>query len=114
MFETSRDILNLVLSASIGVLVFFLCWSLYYFIASAQRIFRLIKHVEQSVGKAEALLDLVKEKISGSASYLMILGELFKKGVEFAKSRRRREDGDYDDEEVREEKRAPKKKNRKK
>lgn len=87
MFDTSRDILNWVLAASIGALAFFLCWSLYYFIASAQRIFRLIKHVERGVDKAESLLDLVKEKISGSASYLMILGELLKKGIEFAKDR---------------------------
>ncbi len=98
MFETSRDILNWVLAASAGALAFFLCWSLYYFIASAQRIFRLIKHVEQGVAKAEALLDLIKDKISGSASYLMILGEILKRGVEFAKSKRRRNDDDFDDE----------------
>ena len=99
MFETSRDILNWVLAASAGALAFFLCWSLYYFIASAQRIFRLIKHVEQGVAKAEALLDLINDKISGSASYLMILGEILKRGVEFAKSKRRNDD-DFDDEEV--------------
>lgn len=99
MFETSRDILNWVLAASAGALAFFLCWSLYYFIASAQRIFRLIKNVEQGVAKAEALLDLIKDKISGSASYLMILGEILKRGVEFAKSKRRNDD-DFDDEEA--------------
>lgn len=87
MFETSRDILNLVMSLSIAVLVFFICWALYYFIASAQRIFRLIKHVETGVEKAEALLDLIKEKISNSSSYLMILGEILKRGLDFAKSR---------------------------
>lgn len=99
MFETSRDILNWVLAASAGVLAFFLCWSLYYFIASAQRIFRLIKHVEQSVEKAEALVDLIKEKINGSASYLMILGEILKRGVDFAKERsnRRRDEEEYED-----------------
>ena len=87
MFETSRYILNWVLAVSAGALAFFLCWSLYYFIASAQRIFRLIKQVEQGVEKAEALLDLIKEKVSGSASYLMILGELLKRGIDFAKER---------------------------
>jgi len=90
MFETSRDILNWVLAASAGVLAFFICWSLYYFIAAAQRIFRLIKHVEQGVEKAETLIDLIKEKVSGSASYLMILGELLKRGMDFAKERGQR------------------------
>lgn len=97
MFETSRDILNWVLAASAGALAFFLCWSLYYFIASAQRIFRLIRHVEQGVEKAEALLDLAKEKISGSASYLMILGELLKRGVDFAKERSKRRSSETED-----------------
>lgn len=88
MFATSHDILNWVLAASSGVLVFFLCWALYYFIVSAQRIYRLIKQVETGVTKAENLMDLIKEKISSSASYLAIFGELLKRGMEFAKDRR--------------------------
>jgi hypothetical protein len=92
MFATSHDILNWVLAASSGVLVFFLCWSLYYFIASAQRIYRLIKQVERGVTKAEGLMDLIKEKVSSSASYLTVFGELLKRGVEFAKERRESRD----------------------
>src|SRR5680860_534550 len=97
MFETSRDILNWVLAASSGVLVFFLCWALYYFIASAQRIYRLIKQVETGVTKAENLIDLIKEKISSSASYLAIFGELLKRGMEFAKDRKQKNDRQEDD-----------------
>lgn len=96
MFETSRDILNWVLAVSIGVLAFFLCWSLYYFIASAQRIFKLVKQIERGVTKAEHLIDFIQQKISGSASYMVIIGELIKRGMEFAKSRR----SDGDDEPV--------------
>lgn len=100
MFETSRDILNWVLAVSIGVLAFFLCWSLYYFIASAQRIFKLIKQVEKGVSKAEELIELIEKKIAGSASYMVILGELIKRGMEFAKNRRGKNDYDDDDEVV--------------
>jgi len=96
MFETSRDILNWVLAASSGVLVFFLCWALYYFIASAQRIYRLIKQVETGVTKAENLMDLIKEKISSSASYLAIFGELLKRGMEFAKDRKQKNEDQED------------------
>jgi len=116
MFETSRDVLNWVLAASAGALAFFLCWSLYYFIASAQRIFRLIKRVEEGLEKAENLIDLIKEKISGSASYLMILGELLKRGVKFAQDRRQRRrdrDDEADDEaDDKEEKKKDKIKNK--
>ena len=92
MFATSHDILNWVLAASSGVLVFFLCWSLYYFIASAQRIYRLIKQVEKGVTKAESLMDLIREKISSSASYLAVFGEILKRGMEFAKDRKESRD----------------------
>lgn len=114
MFETSRDILNWVLAASAGVLVFFLCWSLYYFIAAAQRIFRLIKHVEQGVEKAENLIDLIKDKFSGSASYLMILGELLKRGVSLAKNRRQRHEAEKDESAADKEKKEARTKRRKK
>ncbi|MCF7860207.1 hypothetical protein K9M09_01130 [Patescibacteria group bacterium] len=97
MFETSGDILNWILAVSSGVLVFFLCWALYYFIASAQRIYRLIKQVETGVSKAENLIDLIRDKISSSTSYLAIFGELLKRGMEFAKDRRQKnEDQDGD------------------
>lgn len=88
MFETSRDILNWVLAFSAGALALFLCWSLYYFIVSAQRIFRLIKHVEQGVEKAESLIDLVKEKVNGSASYLMMFAEILKRAMNFAQDKK--------------------------
>lgn len=99
MFATSHDILNWVLAASSGVLVFFLCWALYYFIASAQKIYRLIKQVERGVDKAESLIDLIRDKISSSATYLNIFGEVLKRGMEFAKARKntkneRENDGD--------------------
>ncbi|MBN2884346.1 hypothetical protein JXE04_00235 [Patescibacteria group bacterium] len=92
MFETSRDILNWVLAASSGVLVFFLCWALYYFIASVQRIYRLIKQMEIGVNKAENLIDLIKEKISSSTAYLAVFGELLKRGIEFAKDHQQKND----------------------
>lgn len=97
MLETSRDILNLVLSLSVAIFVFFLCWALFYLIASARRTFRLIRRVEQGVEKAEALIDLIKEKVSSSASYLILLSNLVKKGMEFAEKRRDDKHSEEDD-----------------
>ena len=83
MFSTSQDILNLILSISVIVLAFFFCWALYYFIATAHRIHRLVKRVENSVGKAEEIVETIKSKLKNSGTYLMILGEIAKKAVEF-------------------------------
>lgn len=88
MLESSRDLLNLVAAISIAVLVFFLCWALFYVISSARRTFRLIKRVEKGVEKAESLIDLIRDKISSSASYLLLISNLIKKGIEFAENRK--------------------------
>ena len=88
MFATSHDILNLVLSVCAAILTFFLCWALYYFIDSIYKIHRLIKRVENSVGRAEEIIEMVKDKIKNSSAYLMILGEIAKKAMEFVRGRR--------------------------
>ena len=87
MLETSKDILNLVAAFSIATLVFFICWALYYIIASGKRTFHLIKRIESGVEKAESLIDLIKDKVSSSASYLMILSNLIKKGFDFVEQK---------------------------
>ncbi|MFA5886866.1 MAG: hypothetical protein WC863_03795 [Patescibacteria group bacterium] len=88
MFTTSSDVLNLVLSVCLVALTFFLCWAIYYFVASVQRIFRLVKRIEAGVTKAEEILDIAKDKLKNSAAYFMILGEIAKKAMEFVKEKR--------------------------
>ncbi len=88
MFSTSLDVLHLVLALCIAVLTFFLCWSLYYFIANMRRANRIIKKIETGVVKIEELVDLAKNKLKNSGAYFMILGELAKKAMEFIKEKR--------------------------
>ncbi len=88
MFSSSVDILNLVLAVCIALLTLFLCWSLYYFIASARRINKIAKQIELGVSKAEEVISLIKDKIKGGSAYLMILAEVAKQAMEFAKNNR--------------------------
>ncbi|MDP2944501.1 MAG: hypothetical protein Q8N57_02965 [bacterium] len=88
MFSTSSDILNLVLAVCLALLTFFLCWAIYYFVASVQKIHKLIKRVENGVTKAEGIIDLAKDKLKNSATYFMILGEIAKKAMEFVQAKR--------------------------
>lgn len=87
MFSSSLDILHLVLTICIFALTFFLCWSLYYFISSAQKIHKLIKRVESGVTKVEEVISLVNEKIKSGSAYLMVLTEIAKQAMEYAKKR---------------------------
>lgn len=88
MFETSSDVLNLVLSACIIALTFFLCWGIYYFVVAVQKWYRITKKVEAGVDEVEQIIFTVKEKLHGSATYLFTAGEALKKVFEFIQDKR--------------------------
>lgn len=88
MFETSNDVLNLVLAVCIIALTFFLCWGIYYFVAAVQKWYRITKKVEQGVDEVEEIIATVKEKLHGSAAYLLTLGDVAKRVFDYVKERR--------------------------
>ena len=88
MFETSSDVLNLVLSVCIIALTFFLCWGIYYFVVAVQKWYRITKKVETGVDEVEQIIFTVKEKLHGGAAYLLTLGDVAKKVFEFVKDKR--------------------------
>lgn len=88
MFNTSADALNLVLSICLAALTFFLCWAIYYFIASIKRIHQLISLIESGVAKAEEVIEMARDKMKSSTAYLMILGEVAKRVMEFIQEKR--------------------------
>jgi uncharacterized protein YoxC len=108
MFETSRDVLNWILSISILGLAVFICWFMYYLVASLRAVYKMIAEVQDMLEKVSNLSNLIKEKIeegaatfgnlnnkltelietvkeklSHSSSYLMIIGEVLKKIFDF-------------------------------
>jgi len=86
MFSTSADILNLILAFCIIVLTFFLVWAIYYLISGAQRIHKIIKRVEAGVTQTEEIVSLVREKIKSGSAYLLVLAEVAKQVIQFAKN----------------------------
>jgi len=87
MFSTSNDVLNLVLSICLISLTFFLCWAIYYFIASVQRIYNLVKRVERGVCKAEEILDIVNDKVRASSAIFVALVDVIKNYFNFSKEK---------------------------
>jgi predicted PurR-regulated permease PerM len=105
MFNTSHDILNLVLSVCILSFTVFLCFALYYLIASVRGIYKTIKQiadvaikigdltnylkkkVSQGNEKINDIFDTVKEKLHNSSSYLMIIGEVLRSIFSFMQNR---------------------------
>ena len=88
MFETSSDILNLVLSVCIVALTFFLCWGIYYFVVAVQKWYKITRQVEKGVNDVEEIILTVKEKLHGSAAYLLTLGDVAKRVFEYVKEKK--------------------------
>lgn len=108
MFDNSKDILNLVLAVSALGLTFFICWSLWYLIATLKSVYKAIKEIMAAVekvgelvtmienkieagskavenfgGKIDDVFKTVKEKLTHTGSYLMVIGEVLRRIFDF-------------------------------
>jgi hypothetical protein len=92
MFETSKDILNIVLAVSIASFTFFVCWSLFYLSMTLQQIFHAARSMRKRLDAIDEVIKALKDKIDNSASYLLLLGEGVKKLVEVLRARSEKED----------------------
>lgn len=116
MLETSKDVLNITLSVSVGALSIFICWGLYYLIASARSLFRVIRELEtiitriggiaenindqvkKSFEKIDGLVGSIKDKINGAGSYFIIISEVLKNIFKFI--REKKQDNQEEDDEA--------------
>lgn len=81
MFETSSDILNLVLSLGIFVIAALVAWLLFYAIMMFRDVRQATKSIKDKVETVDEILKTLKDKIEKSASYFGILVELVSKLV---------------------------------
>ncbi|MGI6373849.1 MAG: hypothetical protein ACOX0C_00695 [Patescibacteria group bacterium] len=88
MFNTSGDILNLVIAISVGVLTIFISLTLYQLLTSLSRIKKIVKSIEAGVEKFEDLILLIKNKLRHSSTYLMLLAETAKRAVDYLKEKK--------------------------
>lgn len=87
MFETSRDILNIVLAVSIGAVAFFLCWILYYMAMSFRNLFRMSKDIREVVTEAKETVRAFKDKVREAATFFVMMSEGMKKVMDYIKNR---------------------------
>ena len=83
MFETSGDILNLVIAASVLVFTFFVCWLMYYFVMIVKHAHDMVQSIREKINRVEKILNLIQEKVEHSASYLPLLAEGVTKIVKY-------------------------------
>lgn len=81
MFETSKDILNLVLALGVLVIAALLGWLLFYIVSMVRDVRQATKTFKEKIEMIDGILSTLKDKIEKSASYFSILVELVSKLV---------------------------------
>ena len=87
MFETSQDLLNIVIAVSVLGLAFFICWAIYYVVMIFRQIFKVVREMRDRLHKMDDFLQSLKEKVEHSTSYLLLISEGVKKMSEILKDR---------------------------
>ena len=87
LFSTSGDILRISLSIAVIAIAFFLCWLLYYLAMSLHQLYKISKDARQIADDLGSAIKAFKEKLEGSMSYLLILGEGVKTLLEILKEK---------------------------
>jgi len=87
MLDTSKDVLNIVIAASVGIFTFFLCWMLWYVIRAMRQVNSLVDSVKEKIDLLDKILHAIKEKVDHTASYLPILAKGVTQIIEYFKKR---------------------------
>lgn len=83
MINTSLDLLWLVLAGSVGVLTIFLCWAIYYVVRMLRNAVYMVEKVTTVMQKADEVLDLAKEKLHSTGTYLSVAASVAKSAMEY-------------------------------
>jgi len=87
MLNTSKDVLNITIAVSVGVLTIFISWGLYYFAQILRQGFKIFKETRERINKIDAAIKSFKDKIEHSTAHIVLISEGIKKLVEVIKER---------------------------
>jgi hypothetical protein len=88
MIETTKDILYLVISFVVLLLTIFLCWVIFYVAMILKEFKKIVFDVRRKIELVETVLNVLKDKIEHTSSYLKLLMESVGSIVEFLKDRK--------------------------
>lgn len=87
MFETSRDILNLVLAVSIGAVAFFICWFMFYMVMSFRNIYKVTKDIRETLNEAKETVRAFRDKVKEAATFFVMASEGIKRVMDYVKEK---------------------------
>ena len=88
MFESSKDVLNIVIAFSILLFTGFLVWLLYYLIRMLRDTSEVVHEARERIEQIGTMLDSLKEKLDTSATTVAVAAKGISKVVDYVQTRR--------------------------
>ena len=88
MFESSKDVLNIVIAFSVLLFTGFLVWLLYYLIRMLRDTSAMVHEARERVKQVGTILDSIKEKLDSSATTVAVAAKSIAKVVDYVQTRR--------------------------
>ncbi|MFC1662905.1 hypothetical protein ACFL04_01925 [Patescibacteria group bacterium] len=93
MFDTSKDVLFLVIALAVVILTFFTSWLLYYLVKILKKGYSAINQISEKIETLSSIVDTLKDKIEHSASAFTLLSKAINKLISSWQERRANKKG---------------------
>ncbi len=83
MIDSSKDILNLVIAASVGLVAVFTCLLIFYFAMILRNANKMVFSIREKMETVDKILGLIKEKLEKTSSHFGMVADSVIKLVGF-------------------------------
>jgi len=90
MFETSKDLLYIILAFCILWFTAFVCWALYYIISVMRSVAKITDSAKKKMQMVDDILKLVKDKLDKGSNHMSILADSAIKLVGFVMDKQKK------------------------
>lgn len=87
MFDTSKDLLNLIIGFCVLFFTVFLCWMIYYMAMILKKINEVMEKMTATLDAVSGFFGKAKEKLDRTAASFTVMTELGKKIFEMYKNK---------------------------
>lgn len=97
MFQTSGDILNMVIAVCVLMFTIFIVLVIYNLLSGLKKIRNMVSEIDKSVRGLLTMIDNVKGKVQKSTSYVYMASEVAKNIFDLVKNKRGGEEDEEDE-----------------
>lgn len=73
MFETSKDVLLLTISAAVALFTIFTCWAIFYIVVMLKNVSQMTISIREKLETFDKILKLIKEKLEKGSNHMAMV-----------------------------------------